>query len=274
MIAIPPVRIKPAPSAGCPPSPTPNVLAAVRNPGEQRRLASHLKGAFSALLVPSIPGICRVLEMHQTEAIIIDIESFPGEATLICAQLKASPNFGHIPVILLFSASNARLRIQCLDAGADALLEKPYSKTHLLAQIRNLDHNRARIKEYLALNQPDPGAVPDFTEDSIFSRRLGNLISDNLSNPDLSVDLLARLTNMSRPSFYRKLKTISDASPLELINTARIKKAAELIKNSDHTISEVAIMVGFHSRSNFGKAFYRQFHLSPTAFRSKHSTSQ
>jgi len=114
----------------------------------------------------------------------------------------------------------------------------------------------------------------NFTEDSIFSRRLGNLISDNLSNPDLSVDLLARLTNMSRPSFYRKLKTISDASPLELINTARIKKAAELIKNSDRTISEVAIMVGFHSRSNFGKAFYRQFHLSPTAFRSKHSASR
>jgi len=272
MIAIPPARLKPAPPAGYTASPNPKILAAVRNPGEQRRLASYLKGAFSALLVPSIPCICRVLEMHQTEAIIIDIESFPGEATLLCTQLKASPHFGHIPIILLFSASNARLRIKCLDAGADALLEKPYSKTHLLAQIRNLDFNRARVKEYLALSQPNLTPVPDITEDSLFSRRLDDLISSNLSNPNLSVDLLAHLMNMSRPTFYRKLKGTSAASPLELINTARLKKAAELIKNSDHTIAEVAIMVGFHSRSNFGKAFYRQFHLSPTAFRTRYGS--
>ena len=271
LIAISPVRVQPAPSAGCPPSPTPNILAAVRNTGEQRRLAAYLKGAFSAFLVPCIPGIGRVLEMHQTEAIIIDIESFPGEAPHICAQLKASPSYGHIPIILLFSASNARLRIQCLDAGADALLEKPYSKTHLLAQIRNLDFNRARIKEYLTHTRPGPAPVPDITEDSLFSRRLDNLISDNLSNASLNVDLLAHMMNMSRPTFYRKLKGISTASPLELINTARLNKAAELIKNTGHTIAEVAVMVGFHSRSNFGKAFYRQFHLSPTAFRAKHS---
>ncbi|WP_431209955.1 helix-turn-helix domain-containing protein [Puia sp. P3] len=60
---------------------------------------------------------------------------------------------------------------------------------------------------------------------------------------------------------------MSTASPLELINTARIKKAAEMITRTDRTIAEVAAMVGFHSRSNFGKAFYKQFHLSPTAYR-------
>lgn len=271
LIAIPPVRIQPAPPAVCPSSSTPNILAAVRNTGEQRRLASYLKGAFSAFLVPSITGICRILELHQTEAIIIDIESFPGEAPLICAQLKASSAYGHIPIILLFSASNARLRIQCLDAGADALLEKPYSKTHLLAQIRNLDFNRAKIKEYLS--HPSLTPEPVITEDTLFSRRLEHLISDNLSNANLNVDLLARQMNMSRPTFYRKLKGMSTASPLELINAARLKKAAELIKNTDHTIAEVAVMVGFQSRSNFGKAFYKQFHLSPTAFRTKNSSS-
>ena len=263
LTAISPARIQPAPPAGCPPSPTPNILAAVRNTGEQRRLATYLKGAFSAFLVPCIPGIGRVLEMHQTEAIIIDIESFPGEAPHICAQLKASPCYGHIPIILLFSASNARLRIQCLDAGADALLEKPYSKTHLLALIRNLDFNRARIKEYLTHTQSAP------TTDCLFSNKLESIISDNLSNPNLSVDLLARLMNMSRPTFYRKLKERGDASPLDLITSARLSKAAELIRNTGHTIAEIAIMVGFHSRSNFGKAFHRQFHLSPTAFRAE-----
>ncbi|WP_431209954.1 hypothetical protein ACQ86N_28155 [Puia sp. P3] len=201
MIAIQPLRLQPTPSAGRPPQQASSIMAAVRNPGEQQRLASYLKGTFSAYLVPSIPHIYKVLEMQQTGAIIIDIESFPGEATLLCSQLKASRQFGHIPVILLFSASNIRLRIQCLDAGADALLEKPYSRTHLLAQLRNLDRNRALIKEYLTQPLPDPTPATDPAADASFSHRLDHLISENLYNADLNIDLLARLMNMSRPTF-------------------------------------------------------------------------
>jgi len=263
MIASPRVLIKAAPPAGC--APTTNILMVVRDPGEQHRLMGYLNtaGAFSTFSTPNTHDIYKLLRLRPVQAILIDIESFPGEATRLCAQLKDSPDAGHIPVILLFSASSSRLRIQCLDAGADALLEKPFSQTHLLAQIRNLDRNRTRIKEYFTHPIPEP-------PDSIFSKSLDHLISDNLSNPGLNVDLLARLMNMSRPTFYRKIKSVSNASPNELINTARLKKAADLITTTDHTIAQIARMVGFHSRSNFGKAFFRVFHVSPTTFRLKH----
>jgi len=306
MIAIPTAKDLPSPSAGFAPATASNILVAVRNRAEQQRLADYLKGFFSGLLVPSIPGIYKTLEMRQTGAIIIDMESFPGESPLLCAQLKSSPHFGHIPVILLYSASNARLRIQCLEAGADALLGKPYSKTHLLAQIRNLDRNRTRIMEYFAKPHPYPASTETFatspapTGNSDFLKKLNNLISTNLSNADLNIDLLAQLMNMSRPTFYRKLKATtqtspalpttpttpttptsealststtypaSPASPLELINSARLKKAAELITKTDHTIAEVVRMVGFRSRSNFGKAFFKQFQTSPLEFRNSH----
>ncbi|MBS1601879.1 MAG: helix-turn-helix domain-containing protein [Bacteroidetes bacterium] len=279
MIAIPPVRNLPAPPAGLLPISTANIVVAVRNSGEEQRLASYLKGSFSALLVPSIPGIYKILAIRQVDAIIIDTGSFPGEATYLCAELKTSREFGHIPVILLFPTTSARLRIQCLEAGADALLEKPYSKTHLLAQIRNLDRNRTRIREYFAQphsDQPSPGtdtAAFAPAANPGFLKELNHLISNNLSNADLNIDLLARLMHMSRPTFYRKLKATTQYSPLELINSARMKKAAELITRTDHTIAEIMHMAGFRSRSNFGKAFYRHFHLSPTDFRTKHGAS-
>jgi AraC-like DNA-binding protein len=106
-------------------------------------------------------------------------------------------------------------------------------------------------------------------ENEAFLSRLNNLISDNLRNMDLSVDILARLMNMSRPTFYRKIKCLSDLTPNELINTARLNKAAELISTSDFKVFEVTKMVGFNSQSNFGKAFMKQFNVTPTEFQKK-----
>lgn len=258
MIASQRVLIKAAPAASC--APAANILIVVRDPDEQRRLTAYLTGIFATSSTPNTHDIYRLLHLRPVQAIIIDMGSFPGEATRLCAQLKDSPDTGHIPVILLFSPASSRLRIQCLEAGADALLEKPFSQTHLLAQIRNLDRNRTRIQQHLTNSHPEPA-------DSTFSKNLDHFIYDNLSNPGLNVDLLARLMNMSRPTFYRKMKDLSNASPNELINAARLEKAADLIANTNQTIAEIAAMVGFHSRSNFGKAFFRQFHTSPTVFR-------
>lgn len=263
MIASPRVLFKAPPAARY--APNANILIVVRDQGEQRRLTGYLTGAFATFTTPNTHDIYNMLRLRPVQAIIIDMGSFPGEATRLCAQLKESPDAAHIPVILLFSPSSSRLRIQCLDAGADALLEKPFSQTHLLAQIRNLDHNRTRIKEYLT--NPHPGST-----DSAFAKNLDQIIYENLSNPQLNVDLLARLMNMSRPTFYRKMKDLSNASPNELINSARLAKAADLIANTHQTIAEIAATVGFHSRSNFGKAFFRQFHASPTTFRKLQKT--
>ena len=99
-----------------------------------------------------------------------------------------------------------------------------------------------------------------------FIAKLNALIGANLAKTDLNVDVLARLMYMSRPTFYRKVKCVSDFTPNELINTARLTKAASLLAWGDHKISEVASMVGFHSQSNFGKAFIKQFKVTPTRY--------
>jgi AraC-like DNA-binding protein len=103
-------------------------------------------------------------------------------------------------------------------------------------------------------------------EDEAFLNRLNDLISVNLRNIDLNVDLLARLMNMSRPTFYRKTKCISDLTPNELINVARLNRAAELISTARYKIFEVVKMAGFNSQSNFGKAFLKQFGVTPTQY--------
>jgi AraC-like DNA-binding protein len=103
-------------------------------------------------------------------------------------------------------------------------------------------------------------------ENEKFLHKLNDYISGHLQNTDLDVDTLARLMNMSRPTFYRKLKCVSDLTPNELINVARLNKAAELISTTAYKVCEIAKMVGFNSQSNFGKAFLKRFNVTPTEY--------
>lgn len=97
--------------------------------------------------------------------------------------------------------------------------------------------------------------------------RVEEVIAACLSDVDFDVEALARLLYMSRPTFYRKIREVSALTPNELINNARLRKAAELLTHSDHTIEAIAHMAGFHSRSNFGQAFCRRYHMTPKELR-------
>ncbi len=99
-----------------------------------------------------------------------------------------------------------------------------------------------------------------------FINRLHSCIAANLQNKVLSVDFLARTMNMSRPTLYRKIKTITNKTPNELIALARLKQAAQLLASANYKVFEVAEMTGFNSPSSFGKAFLKQFKVTPVAF--------
>ena len=92
------------------------------------------------------------------------------------------------------------------------------------------------------------------------------MIRQQLEDPDLDVEKLAQAMNMSRPTLYRKIKSISDLTPNELINITRLKKAAELLAEGQLKIYEVAILVGYNSQTNFGRNFSRQFGMTPSEY--------
>ena len=102
--------------------------------------------------------------------------------------------------------------------------------------------------------------------DERFLELLNETIVTNMDDIDLDVEKLARILNMSRITLYRKIKAISNLTPIELINITRLKKAAELLAEGDHKIYEVADMVGFSSQSNFARNFHKQFNMTPTDY--------
>jgi AraC-like DNA-binding protein len=158
-------------------------------------------------------------------------------------------------------------KIMGLENGADAYIEKPFAMVHLQAQIKSLLVNRENTQQFYAHSPlAHIKGIACTKADKDFLERLQEAIDDNLTDVDLHVDTLAKLMNMSRGTFYRKIKGLSDLTPNELINISRLKKAAGFLASGNHRITEVANLVGYTTASNFSRDFNKQFGISPSNY--------
>ena len=230
-------------------------------------ISRYLPEANLLFTARSEKAVEKTLDSQSIHLIISNIGAFGGRGAEFCGQLKSSALYSHIPVIMLVDENSVPSRIKSMESGADAYIERPLSGEMLKAQINNIIANRARIKDYFAHSVfAHMTTMHCSKEKEKFLDRLNEFISENITKKDLNATFLARLMNMSRPTLYRKVKSISDLTPNELINVTRLNKAAALISSADHKIAEIAKMAGFHSRRNFGKAFLKHFNVTPTAY--------
>ena len=154
-----------------------------------------------------------------------------------------------------------------LELGADAYIEKPFSKEHLFAQIGSLLSNRNMVREYFASSPlVHIKSMAHSKADERFLETLNETISKRIEDTEMDVEKLAGMMNMSRVTLYRKIKAISNLTPLELINIIRLKKAAELLAEGEYKIYEIAAIVGYNSQSNFARTFLKQFNMTPTEY--------
>ncbi|MBO9566682.1 MAG: response regulator [Niastella sp.] len=208
-----------------------------------------------------------VLDKEAVHLVVSDV-MMPGmDGFELCRLIKTNFDFSHIPVILLTAKNTLQSKIEGLKLGADAYIEKPFSPEHLEVQIANLLSNRNKIREYFA-NSPlvHIKSMAYSTADEQFLEALNESIRNHLEDTELDVEKLARIMNMSRPTLYRKIKSISNLTPNELINITRLKKAAEMLAGGQHKVYEVADLVGYNSQNNFGRNFLKQFGITPTEY--------
>lgn len=248
---------------------TQNVLLAHCDKAEADQLGRYLGGSYRLFPVRTERQFLKTLEAEAIHVIIINgAARTPQNGIQLCSRLKSSYCFAHLPVILLLDGNRPEERIGCLESGADILMERPLSRIYVQVQIRNLLANRHLLKSYvrrsLVFNK-DPLASTG--GDRAFLDRLNSCIAEHLADASLNVDVLARLMNLSRPTLYRKVKSISELPPNELIRAMRLNKAAELLASGERKVFEIARSVGFHNRSNFGKAFIKHFHVTPVVYR-------
>ena len=201
------------------------------------------------------------------DIIISDIMMPEMDGLEFCSRIKQDFLTSHIPVVLLTAKSAVEQKIEGLENGADAYLEKPFDAEYLTILVKNLLVQRKKLKEKFS-GQTD--LVADDTElqgaDKVFLVKVNEIVNQNVSNPEFSVDQLLVEVGMSRSQLYRKFSAISDKNPSEYIRILRLKHAAMLLGKNQFTISEVAFMSGFSNVSYFNTCFKRHFGTSPGRF--------
>lgn len=214
----------------------------------------------------------KILETEAVQLVVSDVMMPVMDGLELCKIIKSNFEHAHIPVILLTAKNTIQSKIEGLEIGADAYIEKPFSKEHLQAQIVSLLANRNMVREYFASSPlVHIKSMAHTKGDERFLEMLNDTICANIEDVDLDVEKLAKIMNMSRITLYRKIKAISVLTPIEVINITRLKKAAEFLAEGDHKIYEISYMVGFSSQSNFARNFQKQFNITPTEYmNSKH----
>tara|TARA_R110000744_G_scaffold374490_1_gene487324 strand:+ start:30089 stop:34036 length:3948 start_codon:yes stop_codon:yes gene_type:complete len=230
-------------------------------------VAKELKEEYFVLKASNGEDALNLLNEDNVQLVISDV-MMPGiNGFTLSKKIKTNLETSHIPVILLTSKSAISAKMEGLESGADAYIEKPFSIKHLKVHIANLIENRKNIMEHYASSPlAHIRSIANTKTDETFIKKLDEVIYQNLSDSDLNVETLAEIMNMSRSTLYRKIKDISNLSPNELINIARLKKSAELLKSGKYRIFEVAEIVGYNSATSFGRNFQKQFEMTPSDY--------
>ena len=207
------------------------------------------------------------LQEYGIQLIISDIMMPVMDGFTLLKKIKTNLEFSHIPIILLTAKNTLQSRMEGLELGADAYIDKPFSMDLLLSQVTNLLNNRSNMRAYY-FNSPIANikSMAYTKADEKFLKKLNDIIDSHINDVNLDVDMIADLMNLSRPTLYRKINGLSNVTPNELIKISRLKKAAELILQGDMRIYEIAEAVGFNSQSYFSRAFSKQFNMSPSQY--------
>lgn len=232
-------------------------------------LLSELESCFDLKVASDgKAGIAMAKEL-DVDLIVSDV-MMPGmNGFELTKRLKNSFETSHIPIILLTALSTDENVLEGTESGADAYITKPFSSQLLMARILQLLNQREILRQKFGkVPQEIRSAMLRNEQDSLFVKRLDSIVYSRLGEQDLSVDKVAGLLHLGRTIFYKKVRGTTGYTPNEYIRVIRLRKAAELLKESEKNVSEVAYAVGFDNPYYFSKCFKEQFGMPPSQYRS------
>lgn len=232
-------------------------------------LLSELESCFDLKVASDgKAGIAMAKEL-DVDLIVSDV-MMPGmNGFELTKRLKNSFETSHIPIILLTVLSTDENVLEGTESGADAYITKPFSPQLLMARILQLLNQREILRQKFGkVPQEIRSAMLRNEQDSLFVKRLDSIVYSRLGEQDLSVDKVAGLLHLGRTIFYKKVRGTTGYTPNEYIRVIRLRKAAELLKEGEKNVSEVAYAVGFDNPYYFSKCFKEQFGMPPSQYRS------
>lgn len=212
-----------------------------------------------------------IIKNRQPDIVVSDVMMPRMDGFELCRQVKNTIEISHIPIVLLTARGDQDSTTLGYKLGADFYVSKPFEMDFLLTILKNILQTREKVKqkykEYSFNLSPQETTISNADEN--FMMKFNKIISENLSNPELTIEYLTDNMAMSRASLYNKVKALTGMGVNDYINKIRIEKAANLLIKSDMNISEISSEVGFTYQRYFSSIFKNNKGVTPSEFREK-----
>lgn len=212
---------------------------------------------------------------HKVDVIISDVMMPKMDGIELCHRIKNNILTSHIPVLLLTAKTSETDQKQGFKTGADAYITKPFDANMLEMKVNNLLKTRRslieKFKKELIL---EPTKLEVISQDEVFLQKAISLVEAHINDSEYTINDFVNEMGMSRSALYRKLKALTDQSITEFIRTIKLKRAGQLILQTQLNISEIAFDLGFNDLKHFRKSFQKLFDELPSEYRTKNAPDQ
>ena len=235
-------------------------------------LVNELKDTYDITLCNTGKKGIAAIGTTNPDLVISDVKLYDMEGQAICSRIKSNSSLNYIPVILLTNNDPNIDRLELLEAAADAYIMRPFNMDILRRTIVNLLHRQKMLKLKFGRTDQLEEMVDDISmksPDEKLMERIMTFINDNLDDTDISNEDLADNVGISRVHLHRKMKELTGQTPHDFIRSIRLKKASQLLKRGDISITEVVYACGFGSAASFSTIFKKQFGVSPREYMMK-----
>jgi len=248
----------------------PTILIAEDNRDLREFLAIKLNEKFNIIEAENGKIAYDQILVHNPGIVISDIMMPLVDGVDLCKMIKKNISTCHIPIILLTAKSNIESRLEGLESGADDYISKPFNFTLLEARIENLIELRKKLFTiFTTKNELEPNEITSNPIDEKFLRKAIKLVENNIGNQEFGVSDLISELNVSQSTLYKKLIALTDKSPIDFVNSIKLKKSISQLKKRDISISEVAFAAGFNDPKYYTRLFKRFYGKTPTEFQNE-----
>ena len=206
---------------------------------------------------------------RKPDLVISDIMMPEMDGNTLCTKIKDNVNTNHIPVILLTAMSREEDQLTGLEMGADAYIVKPFNMDILRRTILNTLSVRRTLRYKFSGQESQEDKVQQIelqSPDEQLMKRIMDVINENMSDSDLSVDMIAKQVGISRVHLHRKMKELTNQTPHSFIRNIRLKQAALLLSDSKHNVADVMYACGFYNAASFSTMFKNLYGCSPREY--------
>lgn len=233
-------------------------------------LTEQLSECYRVIDAPNGEEAEKLILSEYPDLIISDLMMPKMDGIELCQCVKSNIQTSHTPFILLTARTSDESKMEGYEAGADSYISKPFSFELLCIRIKKLiEQQENRKMLFHKTIEITPSSITTTSLDEELVRKALNFVEENIDNPEYSIEDLSKDLGLSKTHLNRKLQSIVDLTPLQFIRSIRLKRAAQLLTNSQYNINEISYMVGFNTLKYFNSHFKEEFQMTPSQYREK-----